>query len=86
MQLLNILLQATSTVTESSFSFQRLVDAGLSLGILAIIAKVLWSRQKQMEDRLNKYLEEDRKEMMEVIQNNTKAFEQVANSLKEFHK
>lgn len=79
MQLLDILLQ--SDVVSSAFPFQRLFDLALSLGILGVIAKVLWSRQKQMEDRMTKYIDEDRKEMLEVIKDNTAAFNKLNEKL-----
>lgn len=81
MQLLTILLQAAG----EQIGLQRLIDAGLSLGILAIITSVLWRKLKNMEDRMNKYLDEDRKEMIEVIENNTRAFDKLSNHLDKIH-
>lgn len=57
----------------------KLLDAGMTLVILGIAVKVLWGKIKELESRLAKYIDEDRKEMIDTINNNTDAFK----SLKE---
>lgn len=79
MQLLTILLDAAPI--DNGMPWQRLFDLALSLGILGVIAKVLWGRQKQLEDKLTSYIEEDRKEMLEVIKDNTAAFNKLNDKL-----
>lgn len=64
-----------------TFNWERLLDSAISLSILAIITKVLWERLKRVEDKMDKYLEEDRKEMLEVIKDNTRAFEKLTDKL-----
>lgn len=75
------LLQATGVVSAVADAlpagWQRIVDQGLSLTILCGVAWVLWKRLKDLEERLNKYVEEDRKVMQDIIQKNTQAFENV---------
>lgn len=80
MQLLTILLDTTAAVNDG-MPWQRLFDLALSLGILGVIAKVLWGRQKTLEDKLTSYIEEDRKEMLEVIKDNTAAFNKLNDKL-----
>lgn len=80
MQLLTILLQAADIAVDG-MPWQRLFDLALSLGILGVIAKVLWGRQKQLEDRLTSYIEQDRKEMLEVIKHNTAAFNKLNDNI-----
>lgn len=81
--LLTILLQEQPTFLKD------LADQALSLAILAFLAWMLWKRQqaqedkymqriKELEDKLNNYLDGDRATMMQVITNNTKAFEQLS--------
>ena len=82
MMILNILLQASN----ETIPWQRLFDGGLTLGILGIVAKVLWSKVKTLEDRQAKYIEEDRKEMLEVIKDNTKAFNRLNDNLERLPK
>lgn len=72
MQLLQILLSATDAAT-SSFPWGRLFDTGLTLGILAVIVKVLWEKLKKLEAKLDSYIAEDRAEMLETINKNTEA-------------
>ncbi len=73
--MLNILLQIGETL--SANIWQRLADQAISLAILGIIAWVLWKRQRDLEDKLTRYLEEDRKAMLDVIQNNTNAMQKL---------
>lgn len=50
---------------------KSLADQALSLGLLALIAYTLYKRLRQVEEKMDKYQTEDRKEMTQVIQNNT---------------
>lgn len=60
---------------------QRIADQSLTLALLAVIASILWKRQKELEDKLTRYMDADRKTMMDVIQKNTAAFEKVNDHL-----
>lgn len=78
LQPMNILQVAPPNVWE------RIGDQAFTVVILITIAYHLWQRQKeletknaQMEEKMTKYLEEDRSRMMEVIENNTRAFERL---------
>lgn len=53
----------------------RLTDQLFSISLLVFYAVYAARRQKALEDKLDKYMEEDREEMKAVIQNNTRAFE-----------
>ncbi len=57
----------------SSVPWERFFDVGLSLGILALISKVLWSKLTKLEERMDNYLKEDRDKMLETISKNTDA-------------
>ena len=63
--------------------WQQLLDKGLVIGLLGIAVYVLWKRDSQMNEKMNRYLDEDRKEMFTVIGNNTKAFEDLAHTMKD---
>lgn len=75
MKMQMILLDATGTIWE------RVGDQLFSILILFVVAWLLWKRQREMEDRLNKYLEQDREKMLEVISNNTKVMERLEDLL-----
>jgi hypothetical protein len=77
--MLSILLQINEAVSAAASTnlWQRIADQALSLAILGVIAWVLWKRQRDLEDKLTKYLEEDRKAMLDVIQNNTSAMQKL---------
>lgn len=74
-----ILLQAlepqTSLVT-------RLTDQIFTVVLLCTISWLLWQRITKVQDRLDVYLSEDRKEMSEVISNNTEVMKEVVTQLK----
>lgn len=59
----------------------KLADQAFSIVLLVLIAVLLWRRIRQMEDKLEKYMNEDREEMKEVISNNTRAFDRIAAKL-----
>lgn len=59
---------------DASPVMDKLVDVGLSLAILGVVSKVLWGKIKELEARQTKYIDEDRKEMIDVIKDNTEAF------------
>ena len=63
--------------------WQQLLDKGLVIGLLGIAVYVLWKRDSQMNEKMNRYLDEDRKEMFTVIGNNTKAFEDLAHTMRD---
>lgn len=79
--MLSILLQ----VVDAGI-WQRIADQGLTLGLLAFVSSVLWKRLKEVEERQTKYMEEDRKAMIDVISKNTAAFEKVNEHLDNFPK
>ena len=60
---------------EGTDSLMQYGVLGLFAVILLFVVSVLWKRMNKLEDTLTSYLKEDRKEMMNVIANNTKAFE-----------
>lgn len=74
---LSILLQELPSIWTS------LADKGLIVLILALAVYVLWKRDSAMNEKMNKYLDEDRKEMLQVINNNTKAFEDLKETMHE---
>ena len=55
---------------------KALLDQALSLGLLGFVAYTLYKRLRQVEDKMEKYQTEDRKEMTHVIQNNTNVMAQ----------
>ena len=61
----------------------KLADNGLSFVFLAIAVVILWKRDSAMSERMEKYLGEDRKQMIDVISHNTAAFEDLKDTLKE---
>lgn len=63
--------------------FGKLVDNGMTLTVVGFVAYMLYKRQVKMEDRLNKYQDEDRSEMLNIIQRNTNAFNTYKQSLDE---
>jgi type II secretory pathway component PulC len=82
--MLLIILQ--DILNESIWS--KLLDHGLTILLLAVAVYVLWKRDQTMQakqdsinERMNNYLEEDRKEMLTVIQNNTEAFKKFSDTL-----
>lgn len=48
----------------------RLGDQLFCIILLVVIATVLWKRQKSLEDKLTRYMSEDRTHMMRIIENN----------------
>jgi len=72
------------------------LNNGPMVTLLTFAVIVLWKRdtamQKRLEeatDKMNKYLEEDRKEMIMAIQNNTETFQRFTDKLElilEIHK
>lgn len=73
--MLSILFQISEVVTSNVW--QRIADQALSLAILGIISWLLWKRQKDLEDKLTQYLNDDRKSMLDVIQNNTNVMQKL---------
>ena len=65
--LLSILLQVDPGPT----FLTRLGDQAFTIVILATISWLLWQRITKVQDRMDTYLSEDRKEMGEVIKNNS---------------
>lgn len=68
--------------------WQRLADQGLVLLVLAIAVTILWRKQEKnekdskserekMQTKIDKYIEEDREKMLDVIEHNTHAFEEL---------
>ena len=60
---------------------QRLGDQAFSVIVLIGIAWILWKRQIKLEDRLTQYLDDDREQMLGVIENNTKVMERLEDVL-----
>lgn len=61
-----------------------LIDKGLTLGVLAVISYNLWKRQQKQDEKLDKYINEDRAEMLEIIKNNTTVLQANTEVIKEF--
>lgn len=80
MQLITILLQADVT---SPTILTRIFDSAISLGILAVIAKVLWGKVTKVENKMETYMQEDRATMYKVIDRNTKVMERLEEHLEE---
>jgi hypothetical protein len=57
--------------------WERASDQMFSILLLLVVAYALWKKQNTQEEKMTKYLEDDRKQMMEVIENNTRAFERL---------
>lgn len=83
MTLLSILLNILLLTVDANASpvMDKLVDVGLSLAILGVVSKVLWGKIKELEARQTKYIDEDRKEMIGVIKENTEAFRSLKSHL-----
>ena len=75
-----LLLQAADA---ASPLLNGLLDKGLTLGVLGVISYNLWQRQKQQDEKLDKYINEDRSEMLEAIKNNTAALQSTTELLRE---
>ena len=78
MQLLDILLQVDPTST----FWTRIGDQLFTIVLLATLSYMLWQRITKVQDRMDTYLSEDRKEMGDVIKNNTEVMKEVINHLK----
>ncbi|SFD01481.1 hypothetical protein SAMN05518672_10146 [Chitinophaga sp. CF118] len=74
---MNLLTQIDAAQT----IWQRLGDQAFSVVVLISIAWILWKRQIKLEDRLTKYLDDDREKMLGVIDNNTKVIERLEDVL-----
>lgn len=65
---------------------QKLADQGLSLAILGILAYLFWKQINKLQAQQDKYMQEDRKELIDALNNNTKVMERntvVMESLKD---
>lgn len=82
MKYLTILLQAVPTVDPSTNLWTRVGDQLFTIVLLVTISYLLWQRITKVQDRLDNYLNEDRKEMQEVINNNTEVMKEVLHKLK----
>lgn len=82
---LTILMQAEAATELLS---NRLGDQLFSIVLLVVFAVWMIRRQndekaerQKLQDKLEKYMEEDRKQMMDVIQNNTRVMERLEDHL-----
>lgn len=71
----NILLQAANVVPPSIL--ERVGDQLFSIIILVAVAYLFWKQQNKLSEKMEKYIAEDRKQMLDVIEKNTKAFERL---------
>ena len=78
MKLLIVLLQADPTST----LIDKIGNQGFAVTLLITVSWLLWQRITKVQDRLDTYLSEDRKEMSEVINNNTKVMQEFLNNVK----
>lgn len=63
--------------------WKQLADNGLSFLFLGVAVYVLWKRDTATNAKMDTYLAEDRAKMMDVINNNTKAFGMLKDTLEE---
>lgn len=70
-----LLLQAQDMLPPTFW--EKAADQMFSILLLAVFAYLVWRKLSASEEKMTKYLEEDRKKMMEVIENNTRAFERL---------
>lgn len=73
------LLQIGTTAQETFWS--RAADQAFSIILLLAAAGLLWNQYRKLEYRMNKYMDEDRKQMMDIIQNNTRVMERIEGRL-----
>lgn len=76
----SILLQISAE--PASTLFTRLTDQLFTIVLLVTISWLLWKRITKVQDRMDQYLNDDRKEMSEVIKNNTQVMQEVVSTLK----
>ncbi|HON64342.1 MAG TPA: hypothetical protein PK840_05615 [Bacilli bacterium] len=65
----------------SQIDWTRLLDQGPLVLLLVIAVRYLINRDNRRDEKLEKYIEQDRKEMLETLNNNTaamKAMKEVA--------
>lgn len=79
--MLAILLQVA--IDPTSTLLTRLTDQLFTIVLLVTISWLLWKRITKVQDRMDTYLSEDRKEMSEVIKNNTSVMQGVTEILSE---
>ena len=72
-----------TTITNIPDVWTRLADNGMTFVLLGIAVIILWRRDSAMNEKMDKYLSEDRKQMTDVISNNTRAFEMLKETLDE---
>ena len=82
-----MLLQA-ETSAQVPDVWGQIADSGLSFILLALAVVVLWRRDAAMsrkvddaQDKLERYIADDRQQMIAVIEHNTKAFEELSRTL-----
>lgn len=63
----------------SQIDWTRLLDQGPLVLLLVIAVRYLINRDNRRDEKLEKYIEQDRKEMLETLNNNTAAM----NAMKE---
>jgi hypothetical protein len=80
---MSTLLMQLLTADPTGTFITRLGDQLFTIVLLATISWLLWKRITKVQDRMDAYLSEDRKEMSEVIKNNTTVMEAVTDILKE---
>lgn len=76
-------MTATVLLQDLPAIWQQLADKGLIVVLLGVAVYVLWKRDSAMNNKMNKYLDEDRKEMLQVITNNTKAFQDLNHTMQD---
>lgn len=59
----------------------KAADQLLTIGLLFLVAYILWKRLSHVEDKLGKYLDEDRKEMLNVIKENSDAMKELKDAI-----
>lgn len=77
-----LLLQVTEVLPPTIM--EKLGDQLFSIIILAVMAYLFWKQQNKTQEKMEKYIEEDRKQMQDVIEKNTKAFERLDDLISSF--
>ena len=66
--------------------WQHLADNGTTFLILGVAVYVLWRRDSVMNDKMNKYLDEDRGRMLDCINKNTESFNHLRDTMEDIAK
>lgn len=74
-----ILLQISAAADQTFW--ERVADQAFSIMLLVAVATVLYNQHRKLETRLIKYMDDDRKQMLDVIDRNTRVMEKLEEHL-----